>query len=83
MNKLMLEIIQKDFHEYYQQIVRLSSDDNDLFSIVDDYCACHKGITFWKNSNSEESPERIGEYCDLRKELSQEIIELITSKSKR
>ncbi len=82
MNKLILEIIQKDFPEYCQKIVRLSSDDDDLISIVDDYCACHKGITFWKNSNSEESQERIGEYRDIRKELSQEIIQLIRLKSK-
>ena len=82
MNHRVLKIIQEDFGSCYQQILHMVANDEGLYSMIDDYCACHKGITFWKNSNSEESQERIGEYRDIRKELSQEIIQLIRLKSK-
>ena len=57
MNHRVLKIVQEDFGKSYHQIFRMVANDEDLYSMIDDYCVCIKGLSFWKNKQNEESKE--------------------------
>ena len=72
-----LLFIIKRFQKHKEIIRRLYSESENFQEMCNDYQKCDRALMHWRQSHSEDAPERRNEYAALMQELEAEILQTL------
>ena len=72
------------FPDKSHTLARLMAEDQEFFSLCEDYDSCVDAMHYWSKSTEPEAEIRVNEYRTLAQELEEEVVEaLIALKQRR
>jgi len=69
------------FPEKIHTLKLIMAEDPEFLSVCEDYDACIEALRYWARSNKPEAATRINEYNTLVRELEEEIIQVVATRS--
>ena len=69
-----LPIVLSKFPKHQEKIKRLFKRNETFQTLCEDYRQCFEALKYWKQSASEEAPDRREEYRMLLQDLAEEIL---------
>ena len=65
------------FPDKSEILIALMARNSEFLGMCEDHEECMKALRYWARSNEPDSDGRVKEYCDLVRQLEEEIIEAV------